>query len=106
VVGVSGSLYVNGQRQLKADAETVDRQRQAAREYNGRVAAGRREREEAKPTVPVDATVIGVRIRHLGWFRVKRVNKTTVTVVVASNEHTGAEATARYPLVDVVAVAR
>lgn len=103
---MSASLYANAQRQLKADAETVERQRQAARKYNAGVAAARREREDAKPTVPVDATVIGVRIRHVGWFRVKRVNKTTVTVVVASNEHTGAEATCRYPLVDVVAVAR
>ncbi len=97
---------VRGSGDLKRDTWIVEMWQADQKAERVRVAMTRREIEAAKPTVEVPADAVQVRVRHLGWFRVKRVNATTVTVVVASNEHTGAEATARYPLVDVVAVAR
>lgn len=103
---MSASLYANGQRQLKADADTVEQVVSERREALRDLARARRDAEDAKPSVPVPADAVQVRVRHLGWFPLVRVNKTTVTVIVGSNDYTGAEATCRYPLVDVVAVAR
>lgn len=100
------SLYRNGVAQLSEATRVADAQ-QKARDYERRAAAVERgEAEQAKPAVPVDASVRGVRIRHDGWYQVVRVNKKTVTVVVFRSAFTGAEVHDRFPLTAVVAVAR
>ena len=98
------SLYRNGGRVLAADTAIVDAELTAAKEARRAAGMARKEAEDAKPTVMVPRNAKAVRVRHLSWFRVTSVNDKTVSVVVAANEATGAQVTARYPLVDVVAV--
>lgn len=103
---MSASLYANGQAELKTAAALAVQHEKERREAVRVANAEKRAREDAKPTVETPKDAVMVRIRHLRWFKVKRVNKTTVTVVSAVNQHTGAVSLVRYPLADVVAVAR
>ena len=97
---------VRGSGDLKRDTFIAEMWQADQKAERVRVAMTRREIEAAKPTVEVPADAVQVRIRYLGWFPLVRVNKTTVTVQSVYNTSTAAFSTFRYPLVDVVAVAR
>lgn len=97
---------VRGSGDLKRDTFIAEMWQADQKAERVRVATTRREIEAAKTTVAVPADAAMVRIRHMGWFPVARVNKTTVTVKADYNPSTGVYSTGRYPLVDVVAVAR
>lgn len=97
---------VRGSGDLKRDTFIAEMWQAYQKAERVRVAMTRREIEAAKPTVEVLADAVQVRVRHLGWFRVVRVNAKTVTVVMDVGADGSRTFTCRYPLVDVVAVAR
>lgn len=95
----SNSFYANAGRNMKADLETVAAHEQLKLTVQREVARVKREQENNRPTVTVPEDAGAVRIRHMGWFVVVRVNRTSVTVKGALDD-------VRFPLSDVVGVAR
>ncbi len=91
----SKSFYRNGQAQLRADLSVV------AEVESARRAAVRADAAKAEAArVPVSrGDLLGAKAARVGglWFRIVRVNRSTVSLVTDYNPSTGFELITRFP---------
>lgn len=91
----SRSFYRNGQKQLRADlsvAAGVESARRAALKRD--LEAKRADHHEMSR-----ADLLGAKVARVGglWFRIVRVNRSTVSIVTDFNPSTGFEVVVRFP---------
>lgn len=91
----SKSFYRNGQAQLRADLLVVAEVESARRA----AVKGDLEAKRADHQAVTRADLVGAKVARVGglWFRIVRVNRSTVSLVTDYNPSTGFELVTRFP---------